>query len=168
MNSADKFFFNVVTGYEANGGFMTNSIIKSRLTDNLLKALPTRDAVLPLLSVLTQSKIKTKKISGLLEELPERFTYSGILRNFSSDKGKSIIDYFQKEKEKAVIKFLSKFGILKNIDFTDGCRVKFDNNDILHLRPSGNAPEFRCYAESDNYEKAKIINAATLKIIENM
>jgi len=33
--------------------------------------------------------------------------------------------------------------------------VTFANGDIVHLRPSGNAPELRCYAEADTQERAQ-------------
>lgn len=40
---------------------------------------------------------------------------------------------------------------LKIIDInqTDGARFTLDNDEIVHLRPSGNAPELRCYVETD-------------------
>ena len=40
---------------------------------------------------------------------------------------------------------------------TDGLRVTFANGDIVHLRPSGNAPELRCYAEADSAARAKAL-----------
>ncbi|MNH09144.1 hypothetical protein D3C79_685880 [compost metagenome] len=43
------------------------------------------------------------------------------------------------------------------VDQTDGLRIVFLGGDVLHLRPSGNAPELRCYAESDSVEGAKAI-----------
>jgi phosphomannomutase len=46
-------------------------------------------------------------------------------------------------------------GGVKNIDQTDGLRVTFESGDIVHLRPSGNAPELRCYAEADSAGRAK-------------
>jgi len=35
------------------------------------------------------------------------------------------------------------FGKPQDIDYTDGVRIIFNNGEISHLRPSGNAPEFR-------------------------
>ena len=45
---------------------------------------------------------------------------------------------------------------------TDGLRATFANGDIVHLRPSGNAPELRCYAEADSAERAKLLCDACL------
>ncbi|HVI73717.1 MAG TPA: hypothetical protein VM683_01920, partial [Anaeromyxobacteraceae bacterium] len=36
----------------------------------------------------------------------------------------------------------------------DGLRVTLAGGDIVHLRPSGNAPELRCYAEADTPARA--------------
>ncbi|EFB2131101.1 phosphomannomutase, partial [Escherichia coli] len=52
-----------------------------------------------------------------------------------------------------------------NIDVTDGLRLILDNSDIIHLRPSGNAPELRCYAESDAVWKAEYLVTSVLKFL---
>ena len=36
-----------------------------------------------------------------------------------------------------------------HVDYTDGVRVLFDNGDVAHVRPSGNADELRIYAVAD-------------------
>jgi len=45
---------------------------------------------------------------------------------------------------------------------TDGLRITFDNRDIIHLRPSGNAPELRCYCEASTPEAAEVMVKAVL------
>jgi phosphomannomutase len=40
---------------------------------------------------------------------------------------------------------------------TDGLRVSFASGDIVHLRPSGNAPELHCYAEANSVERARTL-----------
>jgi phosphomannomutase len=45
---------------------------------------------------------------------------------------------------------------------TDGLRITFANEEVIHLRPSGNAPEFRCYAEAKTDERARAITADAL------
>ncbi|EKE9086348.1 phosphomannomutase, partial [Escherichia coli] len=69
-------------------------------------------------------------------------------------------------------------NFFRNVGFTnynvakvnelDGLRIIFDNNDIIHLRASGNAPELRCYVESDDERRAKSIIDSTLKYISKI
>ncbi|KHS55066.1 hypothetical protein RB23_02705, partial [Francisella tularensis subsp. holarctica] len=54
---------------------------------------------------------------------------------------------------------------IENIDTTDGVRVTLTNQDIIHLRPSGNAPEFRCYTEAASDEQAKSLNQYCVDLI---
>jgi len=48
------------------------------------------------------------------------------------------------------------------VNRTDGLRIIFTNEEIIHLRPSGNAPEFRCYAEAKTDARAREITASVL------
>jgi len=36
---------------------------------------------------------------------------------------------------------------------------------VIHLRPSGNAPELRCYTEASTASRAAQINAAALSVL---
>ena len=40
-------------------------------------------------------------------------------------------------------------GIEASLDRTDGLRMTLQDGRIVHLRPSGNAPELRMYVEAD-------------------
>ena len=42
-------------------------------------------------------------------------------------------------------------------DATDGIRIHFDNGDVAHVRPSGNAPQLRIYAVAGTQERANEI-----------
>jgi phosphomannomutase len=46
------------------------------------------------------------------------------------------------------------FGSVVRLNYTDGVRVWFDTGDIVHIRPSGNAPQLRVYAVSDVTQRA--------------
>ena len=46
------------------------------------------------------------------------------------------------------------FGDIVRINVLDGVRIYFRNGDIAHLRPSGNAPQLRIYANSDSQARA--------------
>jgi len=43
------------------------------------------------------------------------------------------------------------------INVLDGVRVHFRNGDVAHIRPSGNAPQLRIYANSDSQARADAI-----------
>ena len=43
----------------------------------------------------------------------------------------------------------------QEVDHTDGLRVTFEGGAVVHLRPSGNAPEFRCYTEATSPQAAQ-------------
>ena len=51
----------------------------------------------------------------------------------------------------------SGFGSLARINYVDGVRLCFDNGDVAHFRPSGNADELRIYAVADTQERAEAI-----------
>ncbi|MDR2593494.1 MAG: UTP--glucose-1-phosphate uridylyltransferase [Fibromonadaceae bacterium] len=53
-----------------------------------------------------------------------------------------------------------------SVDSTDGYRIEFENGDIIHLRKSGNAPEFRCYTESKTPEQAELLSDKCIKTFE--
>jgi phosphomannomutase len=55
-----------------------------------------------------------------------------------------------------------------SVDATDGLRMTLESGDIIHLRPSGNAPELRCYAESDSLDKASQIVKQTLENLKTI
>jgi len=158
-----------VVGYEANGGFLLNSEIK---TDGAsggrkLRSLPTRDAVIVILGILLLARARKQKISGLLNSLPARFTASDRLKNFATEKSRAILAGFDSGSEANDKLALEKVfgglcGKVAALDRTDGLRIVFANAEILHLRPSGNAPEFRCYAEAETEKRAREITAGAL------
>jgi phosphomannomutase len=57
---------------------------------------------------------------------------------------------------------------IQTVDQTDGYRVTFTSGNVVHLRPSGNAPELRCYAESDNESTAEALCAGTLNCVAEL
>lgn len=143
--------YSSVAGFEANGGYILASDLI--INDRTLSALPTRDAVLPALMLLVASDRIT--ISELVNNLPQRFTWSDRVKDFPLEKSKNIIlSALQSPGE-----FIHRLGLSSrkciSVDETDGARFTLDNGDILHLRPSGNAPELRCYTEANTEEQAK-------------
>jgi phosphomannomutase len=157
-----------VFSWESNGGFLTGTDLA--IGGKTLKALPTRDAALPLLSVIHLAAKSGKSISQLIKLLPSRFTYADRKKEFPTETSMAIIGYLIpkgpddaggvgiiKNRIEEVFTGGDGFGKVKDVDYTDGVRIFFDNGDIAHLRPSGNAPEFRIYAIAGSPERAKEI-----------
>jgi len=155
-----------VFSWESNGGFLTGTDLT--IGDKTLKALPTRDAVLPLLSVIHLIVKSGLSVSELIKTLPKRFTHADRKKEFPMEMSKAIISYLtpkelndvremEKIKKRIEEVFLNDdgFGKVENVNFTDGIRILFDNGEISHLRPSGNAPEFRVYAIADSQDRAR-------------
>ncbi|MCF6208696.1 MAG: phosphomannomutase [Ghiorsea sp.] len=138
-----------IVGYEANGGFLTASNIEQN--GNILTALPTRDAVIVPLALLMASIQAKQSISELMLSLPQRFTASGRLKDFPTELSQQKLKGLQQD-----MGWLSDaFGEVKNINETDGFRITFVSEEVVHLRPSGNAPELRCYVEADSESRAE-------------
>lgn len=141
----------IVVGFEANGGFLLGSDVVRN--GKRLLALPTRDAILPMLAVLAKAKEQGGKLSTLVAGLPERYTASDRLQSFPTDVSAALLKALQHEQATQVM--APNSGNVVSVDLTDGLRVTFSSGDIVHLRPSGNAPELRCYAESNTQTKAQ-------------
>jgi phosphomannomutase len=127
-----------------------------------LKALPTRDAVLPMLALLVLARQRGCKLSALSADLPERFTASDRIQAFATDKSRALLAKLQGDAAALAKTLAPDSGAVVTTNQTDGLRVTFANGDIVHLRPSGNAPELRCYAEAESAERAKLLCDACL------
>jgi phosphomannomutase len=146
-----------IVGYEANGGFMVGSDIE--LNGKILHALPTRDAVLPILIVLSLAHQSSVPVSQLLKALPSRFTASACIKNFLkgvSDKITQSLEFDPiKQAEFLYEIYADKAAKIISINKTDGLRMSISNNDTIHIRPSGNAPELRVYIETSTMDKSE-------------
>ena len=78
-----------ICGWEANGGFLTGSDIHRN--GQVLEALPTRDAVLPLLCCLFQCVEKKVGVVELFESLPRRYSKAGLLRPVANSIGRRVV-----------------------------------------------------------------------------
>ena len=152
-----------VAGFEANGGFLLQSDLL--INGVLLKALPTRDALLPALVVLEAANI-SGGLSQLVSSLPGRYTASDRLKNFPTAISQSLLGTWNSNLS-AVKSALELQSEIIDSDVTDGLRLALADGDVVHLRPSGNAPEFRCYAESDSEGAAAKLVRKTLDCLSN-
>ena len=199
-----------LAAWEANGGFLTGT--DWTIDGKILKALPTRDALLPMLSSLLLAIKEGVSLSFLFAtRLPARYTSAGAVDNttegceaYTADMGKEIVKMFSPKEDRILavefgqaqsctvavgskketasdelateliaIKeslknyFASEAGFadIKSINFIDGIRIAFVDGDIAHMRPSGNAPEFRMYAEADTERRAQQISLTRNEIL---
>lgn len=155
--------------YEANGGFLTAGKIK--LDGRFLEALPTRDAILPILGALSFSIGKKMTLSEVVKSYPERYVWTETVKNFPTEISQKIISRIapeKKEAKKIAEKLFALPAKIDRIDYTDGARMFLTNGEIVHIRPSGNAPELRLYFETSTHEKALKLAANTLKKVVKM
>jgi phosphomannomutase len=149
MQAASAKGRSAVCGWEANGGFLLGSDVAP--AGRTLRALPTRDAMLPILAVLAAARGRGVSLVELFGRLPARFTSSTLIREFPREAGARLIAELKPEELEPL------FGPVATVDRTDGPRVHFVSGDVIHLRPSGNADEFRIYACADTPERAREI-----------
>ena len=137
-----------VVGFEPNGGFLVGTPIL--LQGRSLCALKTRDAFLPIFCLLAASLGKNSNLSSLAKALPPRFTASDRIQDFPTEKSRTLLVELAASPA-AIDTLLSGLcGKLESLDQTDGLRMTMERDEIVHLRQSGNAPEMRCYVETDD------------------
>jgi len=152
--------YDSVVGFEANGGFLVATALEKE--GCRLQPLPTRDAVLPMLALLAMTRERRVKLSELPGSLPGRFTASDRLPAFAAEKSRHLLHTLATS-DAAVRDLLGDLcGQAAETDQTDGLRISFENEEIVHLRASGNAPELRCYAEAGTQARAEEIVRACL------
>lgn len=155
-----------IAGFEANGGFLLESNIP--LNGQILKSLPTRDALLPVIAIIGLSVEQSVSVSELIDSFPKRFTASDRIKNFPTEKSKELLAKWADNSDLALNALnLESYKVVLT-DTTDGLRLTLDNGDIVHLRPSGNAPELRCYAESDSEKQASMLVESSLELITEL
>ncbi|ARV20383.1 Phosphoglucosamine mutase [Curvibacter sp. AEP1-3] len=156
----------LVVGYEANGGFLLGSQVLRN--GQRLGPLPTRDALLPMLALLCGAKAQALKMSEVGYRLPKRYTASDRIQNFATASSRELIASLRNDHVLLRNVMAPQAGPVEAIDETDGLRVHFASGDIVHLRPSGNAPELRCYAESTSVRSAKrLCDECLLRILKS-
>ncbi|MEP0071336.1 MAG: phosphomannomutase [Marinomonas sp.] len=158
-----------IVGYEANGGFLVGSDFE--VNGQTLHALPTRDSILPALILLAMAHEKGCPIRELTSDYPARYTASDRIKEIPTETSRQLINDIKSSKAKQA-ELLSSIategegGEVVSIDETDGLRMTLNSGDIVHLRPSGNAPELRCYVESEVELKSyNILNAVLLLVV---
>jgi len=164
-----------IVGWEANGGFLTGTDFA--LSHGTLRALPSRDSTLPILATLYAAAQARVSLSVLWSRLPARFGRSGLIDEFPVAASKAIlaelapagaVGEVEIHGDAAAVyaRFFTPalgFDAPVRVNVLDGVRVTFQNGDVAHVRPSGNAPQLRIYANSDTQARADAIVACALQ-----
>ena len=154
MMKAKKAKARAIVGFEANGGFFTASSFK--VGRAVLTPLPTRDCFLPILAVLASARKAKKPLSEFAASFALPVALADRLEHFPVESSSRLMARLSAS-DAACDEFFSSFGAVKKRNRTDGLRVTLADAAIVHLRPSGNAPEFRCYVEAATQIEAEAL-----------
>ncbi|MCO6186617.1 phosphomannomutase [Rhizobium sp. L1K21] len=153
-----------IIGFEANGGTLTGSAFD--VDGRELKALPTRDCFLPILTALASAKHEGLSLSAYCASLKLPVTAADRLQNFPLEQSAALMDWLREDPEN-VSSFLTGLATPEDMSDLDGLRVSLSEGRSIHFRPSGNAPEMRCYVEAPSAEEADALLAKGLERIRN-
>ncbi len=155
-----------VVGWETNGGFLVGSPLE--LPQGTLAPLPTRDALLPIIAVLVAARRRQVPLSQLFAELPQRATGAALIDGVPVATSQAVLAALRPapgEPPTAIGDAFAQIpglGEPREVDQLDGLRVRFASGEIVHLRPSGNAPQLRAYAVADSDARVQALLEATL------
>lgn len=143
-----------VVGYEANGGFLLG--FEAEGPEGTLTPLMTRDCLLPILAPLVAANEAGKPLAELVAALPARFTAADRVKGIEMEVSQAFLKAMTGDPVRRA-GFFDGMPAEASVDLTDGLRVTFEGGEVVHLRPSGNAPEFRCYAEAASFARAEAL-----------
>ncbi len=119
-----------VFSWESNGGFLTGNDIK--IKGKTLKALPTRDPMLPIISVLRMAENQGVTISHLVNQLPKRYTHADRLKQFPTENGKAIIESMSPVEETGVMQVDYAVDGSAVVGYLDGNKTTFGPESEFH------------------------------------
>ncbi|WP_414899996.1 phosphomannomutase [Rhizobium cremeum] len=143
-----------VIGFEANGGLMLGSDFS--IGSTTLKALPTRDSFLPALAILGIAAENPQTLSAVARTFSLPIALADRLENYATERSAALMAYLRSSPD-CLSDFLTSLGTVKSTSDIDGLRVTLGDDSIIHFRPSGNAPEMRCYVEAADEDAAQAL-----------
>lgn len=136
-----------VMGFEANGGLLTASPFP--VQGAVLSPLPTRDCFLPVLAALQAAASARKPLSAVAADFRLPVAAADRLENYPQEKSAALMAHLTHSPESRS-SFMAPLGAVESVDTIDGLRMLLKGGSMVHFRPSGNAPEMRCYVEADD------------------
>lgn len=162
MNEAVAAGETAVVGFEANGGTLTATPFT--VNGCTLTPLPTRDSLMPVLAVLALAKSRRQPLSAISAGFSLPAAASDRLENFPVETSAALMTALRNGAD-TLATFLAPIGVPASVSDIDGLRVTLADARIIHLRPSGNAPEMRCYVEArDDAAAARLLQAGLARI----
>ncbi|MGY6251346.1 phosphomannomutase [Bosea thiooxidans] len=150
----------IVVGFEANGGVLLGSDVAR--DGRRLAALPTRDALLPILATLALIKAENRSLRAIAAEARFAIALSNRLQEVPQDRTLALIARLDAEDGGFRDAAFAKHGGVATRDRRDGLRLTLGNGATVHFRASGNAPELRVYVEAPTPEAAEALLAENL------
>ena len=150
----------IIVGFEANGGVLLGSEVARG--GKRLAALPTRDALLPILATLALIGSEAKPLSALAAEARFAIALSNRLQEIPQDRTAALIARLDAEDAGFRDSAFAAHGAVAARDRRDGLRLTLGNGATVHFRASGNAPELRVYVEAPTQAAAEALLAQNL------
>ncbi len=164
MAQAAESGFKRIVGFEANGGLLVGTQLD--VGGTVLAPLPTRDSVLPILCAFAAARRAGAPLSGLVTGLRLPVCLSGRVENFARSRSDRLMSDLRASPG-GISTLLGTTDVVTRVDDIDGLQIHLEGGSMIHLRPSGNAPEMRCYVSAPSTERATALLAAGLAGIGN-
>ncbi|MCL2348437.1 MAG: hypothetical protein FWC50_09275 [Planctomycetaceae bacterium] len=169
-----------LAGFEPNGGFLVGSPFSMEMQLKKLNLAPpkkmfleplmSRDPAIVHIAVLAGAKMLGRPVSELRKLFPPCHVESDRLTNYPIERSAALLAELQKNeggRYPLMERWFAELGTPINVNLLDGVRMTFAHGETVHVRASGNAPELRCYVETDSEECSKQLLASTLEKISS-
>jgi len=147
-----------VVGYEANGGFLLG--FEAEGPKGSFAPLRTRDCVLPLVMALIAAG--PGPLSARVAQEPPVVTLADRLQEVPQEASQPFVAALASDPEARATFLAALGGSEAAVDLTDGVRITLTDGRVVHVRPSGNAPELRLYVEAQDRAGAEALLQAGL------
>lgn len=152
METADS-----VVGFEANGGTFVGLGFD-------LAALPTRDAILPVIAALGLAAQDGISVAELVARLPLQVAVADRLQEVPGERSAAFLTRLQTDAGYAAEVFAPHK--IADVNAIDGLQFHLTSGETVHFRASGNAPELRSYVEAGTEARAKDLLAWSMAALE--
>ncbi|SIR47258.1 phosphomannomutase [Bosea sp. TND4EK4] len=143
----------IVIGFEANGGVLLGSAVTRG--GKTLAALPTRDALLPILSTLSLARETSQPLSAIAAGARFAIALSNRLQEIPQERTAGLIARLDADDAAFRQQAFAAHGGVAARDRSDGLRLTLGSGSTVHFRASGNAPELRVYVEAPDRAQAE-------------